>query len=270
MYENGDYDNMIKLITKDFNMSENVVTLGCLAKHIDSKKLKFNTSKKNFYVPKGSTNKFKKLLHGELDDERFEAILSDQDIDTLSIDMSIMLEERFYKTVNFNLYHTAYLENKDFQNLIDREILSRGLGWKRDAMSSLMFVYGVWASSVFGNEGLKGTIAGIMSSEKDYSDGPNDGILILGSRVKMSGIIFGYNYVWQLNKKGEITVEDMKRVANRRKLKGEYFYNLYHIYRPKGFNDVSIKNNIRATSFQYPKYNDMTLREISQWWIENI
>lgn len=249
-------------------MSDNNISLGCLYSNIDNPKLRFNTSKKNFVVPKGQLKKNKKLLMTPITDEEFIKLLNDDEVSIVNLDMSEMLNENLYNTVNYNIFDTEYNSNQDFKFVIDREIMSRGLGWQKEKLSCRKFIFLSWRNYVYGNSYEKSPICGLLKTDKECDE--FDSSMIFHNRKKSKSFIMaGYNYVWELKGNRPTCIADMKRVANTKKLKGDYTHPLFYIHKPKGFNEDDFRCNIRCIVEQYPNYNSMTLQEISERWDSN-
>lgn len=249
-------------------MSDNNITLACLYEHIDNPKLRFNTSKKNFVVPKGQPKKYKKLLSDPVNDDRFVELLEDDDLSIINIDMSEMLNEKLYNTVNYNIFHEEYNSNQDFRFVIDREIMSRGLGWQKDKLSCRKFIFLSWRNCVYGDSYHTSTVSGLLKSDKDYDE--TEPSMIISSRKRANTFIMaGFNYVWEMKGARPTCIADMKRVANTKKLKGDYTHPLYYIHKPKGFNEDDFRCNLRCIVDQYPRFKSMTLQEISERWDNN-
>lgn len=247
-------------------MSDNKVSLECLYQNIDNPKIHFNASKKNFIVPRGQPKKYKKLLHDVVDDTKLVELLEDDNVSIVSLDMSEMLNQRLYDTVNFNIFRREYENSSMFSSIIDKEVSSRGLGWLTNTISAHKFVYMTWKNCVYGITYEKTPVSGLIKSENNYSGNTDNFMFFIDRRKSNKHIMLGYNYVWEMKNERPTCISDVKRLANTKKLKGDYTHDLYYIHLPKGFNEDDFKCAIRCIFEQYPKYKNMTLKEISGWW----
>lgn len=240
----------------------NHITLECLYKNLSNSKLKFNTSKRCFYVPVGSQKKHKKPFEGIVDDNVFIEALRDDSITVVSVDVDLFLLNKLYDHVNFRVFKKNYEEDEEFRFILEREILSRGLGWQANKAKSLRIIFGTWKRAFLGQVYNKNTIVGFMTTREYRDDIPSCNEIITESIMRSDPrITMGYSHRWEPKQK-ITSVRDMQRIANKKKLKGIFFSDFYYLYTPSGFNESTIKNCIGFIYDLHPCFRRNTICEL--------
>jgi len=232
------------MITKQ---TENYITLGCLNEYVDSPKLLFNTSARNFFIKRNEDKRYKVPFKNQLRDEEFIQYINDPEIKQVSVDVTPLYDEQLLKIINRHSYEKY-----------TREKTSR-------YGSNLPSTFSLW-ERIMSNHREYGIVCGVTVSDELERKIRNTNSSIHLTKILHSSLrdhIEGHSHICSPTTISTTSpIRNFVNELNRYKLMGLYASTLYSIFNHRGFDPNKTRSIIKTINDLDEGFGAMTFDDI--------